>query len=354
MKQTNILIIGSGVAGLSTAHHLNPPENRKAPVVVLEKEPDLGPHASSKNSGMIHHFHPVQTMRQNIASGVHRLRAFDDESKNSFLTDCESLFLFPEDKAESLNQDPKPWGGRHERDPSSVPASLKPSNVPSGASWQAFEKDGLIDSDRLLEALQRELSRKGIPVRFQEKVQDVSRNSSSWRIDTENSTYRANYVVNAAGAWAEQVGSLFGAESKQLVPYARYLFVADENLLPPETGFYWDAVHNIYFRHYENRTLLSVCDNHRVPPGTPPDVEDPPSMLKRELQKHYPQFADITVADYWFCHRTRAPDRIPFISEDPDRNKLYWVAGLEGHGITASMWVGQQAASMIPPSSTQT
>jgi len=347
MKRTNLLIIGSGVAGLSTAYHLTHDEDRECPAIVLEKEDQLGPHASSKNSGMIHHFHPDRSMRRKIAEGVERLRDLRDETGRSFLTDRTSLFLFPEETAKELEQDDQPWGGRASRASSTVPASLKPDPLPDGAAWHAFEKDGLIDSDELLRVLADGVSRKGVPVRLNRRVTSARRTEDGWRVEAGGETIEAQQIVNAAGAWADRVAELFGVEPNGLVPYARHLFVADETLLPPELGFYWDDVHDVYFRHHKKGTLLSVCDNHRGTPGRPPDVEDPETLLLRTLHEHYPRFEDLTVTDHWWCHRTRAPERVPYIEEDPEQDRFYWVGGLEGHGITASMWAGHRAAEMI-------
>ena len=51
MIETDILVIGGGVAGLSTAYHLS--LNGKKNVVVVEQEKILGGHASGRNAGMI-------------------------------------------------------------------------------------------------------------------------------------------------------------------------------------------------------------------------------------------------------------------------------------------------------------
>ena len=51
MIKADILIIGAGVAGLSTAYHLSTSGGKN--IVVIEREKELGGHASGRNAGMI-------------------------------------------------------------------------------------------------------------------------------------------------------------------------------------------------------------------------------------------------------------------------------------------------------------
>ena len=53
MNTADFLIIGGGVVGISIARELKS-RNAGAKIVLLEKEPDCGLHASGRNSGVIH------------------------------------------------------------------------------------------------------------------------------------------------------------------------------------------------------------------------------------------------------------------------------------------------------------
>ncbi len=345
MKSTRYLIIGAGIAGLSTAYHLGASTTSR--IGVVEKENDVGAHASTKNSGMIHHFHPDRTMREKIDSGVSRLRTYEQEANADFFTSAPSYFLFPGERLKELEEDPQPWGGRQAVPGTHIPASLKPTHLPSDAGWMYFENDGLIQPEQYLLSLREDLTRRQIDLHLNESVLNGHRQEDHWIIETESGTYETTFLVNAAGAWAEQLGQTFGTSEKGLNAYRRHLFVAEERLLPDEIGFYWDTVNDIYFRHYEGGTLISHCDNHDVPPGQTPDIHHPPSLLRESLSTYYPQFHDVSIKEYWSCHRTRGPKGVPYITADDQQPNFFWVAGLEGHGITASMWIGKRAGDII-------
>ena len=344
MKRTHHLIIGAGIAGLSTAYHLGASASS---TVVLEKENDIGAHASTKNSGMIHHYHPDRDMRERIDSGVQRLRSYEQDASADFFTSAPSYFLFPADRARELERDPEAWGEREAVPPGDVPASLKPEGKPSDAVWMRFERDGLIQPERYLLSLREDLTRRQIDLHLDQPVVDGAQRGNHWIVETPSCTYKATNLINAAGAWAERLGQTLGTSPKGLDAYRRHLYVADERILPDEIGFYWDAVNGIYFRHYEGGTLISNCDNHDVPPGQAPDIEHPPSLLHDSLEIYYPQFQNVTINEYWSCHRTWGPERVPYITADDELPGFYWVAGLEGHGITASMWIGKHACDVI-------
>src|SRR5262245_47482460 len=53
MESTDFLIIGGGIVGLSIARELKE-RHRDSKVTLIEKEPEVGLHASGRNSGVIH------------------------------------------------------------------------------------------------------------------------------------------------------------------------------------------------------------------------------------------------------------------------------------------------------------
>ena len=60
-----------------------------------------------------------------------------------------------------------------------------------------------------------------------------------------------------------------------------------------------------------------------------------------------PGLHSLAIARRWACLRTFAPDRRPFIGWDRTVQPLFWVAGLGGHGATASAAIGALAAETI-------
>ena len=76
--------------------------------------------------------------------------------------------------------------------------------------------------------------------------------------------------------------------------------------------------------------------------STDPAVLDSLFTSLRELAPH---LADRPVTRYWTGLRTFAPDRRFVLGWDPWNPRLFWSAGLGGHGMTSGLAVGALAAA---------
>ena len=74
-----------------------------------------------------------------------------------------------------------------------------------------------------------------------------------------------------------------------------------------------------------------------------PQIEAVASKLTRIA----PQLAELGIARAWACLRTFSETRQPVVDWDATRPWLLWVAGLGGHGATASAAIGEAAAAKL-------
>ena len=80
-KHTNFLIVGAGIVGLTVAWELRK-RNSLAVITILEKESEVGLHASGRNSGVLHSgiYYGDDTLKaQFCSSGAKKMRQFADE-----------------------------------------------------------------------------------------------------------------------------------------------------------------------------------------------------------------------------------------------------------------------------------
>ena len=79
-EQADVLIVGGGIIGLTIARELA--ARQRENVVVLEKEPELGRHASGRNSGVLHagiYYAPDSLKARSCLSGNFLMRAYCKE-----------------------------------------------------------------------------------------------------------------------------------------------------------------------------------------------------------------------------------------------------------------------------------
>lgn len=341
------LVIGGGVAGLSTVYYLAREGHRNG--TFLERESIVGPHASSKNSGMIHHYHPDRAMRKSLGESVRNLRSYHDQKDRTFFhSELPSLFFLSGQKAGELMDNPDPAGDPVLRSSGDVPASVKPRNRSEEGQYVAFNRDGLLDARLFMGVMAEDIKRMGITPHKETTVHGGTFDGEWWKVETDRGIFRSRFLYNAAGAWIDEVAEQFGIPSLGFSPATRHLFYTEDNLLPPDLCFLWDRVHGVYFRHDDPGTLLCACDNHPGEPGDLNPVRDPVQMLKEKLYSFYPQFSDVRIDDYWSCQRTGSPENGPVIRTSDDQGRFAWVGGLHGHGMTGAFHVGQQSSTLYP------
>ena len=235
MVKTDILIIGGGVAGLSTAYFLG--KSGECSVLVLEQEKDLGGHSSGRNAGML---------RQAVSDPI--LAALATEScgyfeklsgngwKNLKLKRQGSLLLAKGRQVADLRRIARTLtrAGVETRWLSHREAEKKVSLLKSGDFSRGLfcPSDAMVDLGPLLKGFVTSLQKYGIQVERGRELENVKKVSGGFMVQAGGKKIFAKKIVNAAGAWAPWVAQKAGASSLPLVPYRRHLFTSPSSQLP--------------------------------------------------------------------------------------------------------------------------
>jgi len=337
LDNAEILIIGGGIAGLSTAFHLAR-AGRKG-VVVVEREDLPGFYASGHNAGIA---------RQLTGRAEHTALAIQgrDRLAAAGLLTPTGGFLLGADPggAEALAREAEAFGLPVRRGAGAPFPGLRAHehlHIPS---------DGLIDTAALLRHCADGARAGGAEVRFGCQVQGIRAEDGGFRVTTDRGELRARTLVNAAGGWAGEIGRMAGGLGIDFAPLRRHL-VWSPAPLAPDRPYTWWADRPLYLRPESGGVLLCACEEQPVAP--PPRGLQPPNDdavlegLAGSLRDLAPAFEDAPVARLWCGIRTFAPDRRFVLGPDPVNPHLYWVAGLGGHGMTSGLAVGAAAARGI-------
>lgn len=351
MELVKYVIIGTGFAGASTAYHLAL-QGAKG-VVVLEKEPYPGVHASGRNAAMIRQVVPNPVVAEVARKSTLKLADPDRDLQPYILyRKIGSLLLgrgngwgkLLADAADAQqgNLGAECWSPTKAVD--RVPV-LEGARF-RGAVWNP--EDGVIELAPLLQGFLSGARDRGVDIHFQAEVKDLRPDGERIRVETNKGEFDAECVVNAAGAWSPGLGVQAGSSSLSIQPHRRHLFhtspldIVDENW-----PFVWDVSSDWYFRPETGGLLMSPCDQTKHDAGEPvvdPEVED---MLAQKVADHLPGMPDLPIQKRWACLRTFTPDGKFVIGWDPVVPKLFWVSGLGGHGVTCAYGIGEIAARGI-------
>ena len=167
---------------------------------------------------------------------------------------------------------------------------------------------------------------------------------------TVDTTVDASVVVNAAGAWGDQVAKMAGIRPLGLRPLRRTAFMVEAPHIGPLEPSEWPMVcaldSSFYFKPDGSQLLCSLVDET---PDVPRDAR--PEELDIALAiEHINEATTLgirSVRSSWAGLRTFTPDRVPAIGFDPDLSGFFWLVGQGGVGIQTSPAAGRLAAALI-------
>ena len=210
--------------------------------------------------------------------------------------------------------------------------------------------DGVVALDGLLNCCFDTVKTGGGEVRTGCRVHGISTNDGGCTVETDMGPIKAKAVINAAGAWAGQVGEMASATPIAFRPMRRHL-VWSATPYPKGRPWTWWADRPFYMRPESGGVLMSPLDETEVSPPPlniqPPVDQDVLAVLGETLTDVAPSLAEYPINRLWCGLRTFSPDRAFVIGWDKTNPHHFWVAGLGGHGITSGLAVGGLASDMI-------
>jgi L-2-hydroxyglutarate oxidase LhgO len=209
---TDFLIVGAGIVGLSVAWELRK-RNPLATITILEKEPEVGLHASGRNSGVLHSgiYYGSDTLKAKVCSaGAKKMQTFADEygiacKKSGKIIIATSESDLP--TIERLLKNATDNGIKAERLNEKEIAEIEPYATPYQAGIYSPDT-AVIDSKSVVKKLYSLLKDKG--VRFELNSPLLEQNEKGKTVSIPNKTISYGYLYNCAGANADRVAKLFG------------------------------------------------------------------------------------------------------------------------------------------------
>ena len=336
-QSVDILIVGGGIAGLSTALHLGGAGVQR--IMLVDREPLPGFYASGHNAGIARQLTGCAPHTALAIAGRHAL------DREGLLRLAGGLLLCAD------------AGGllclREEADGAGVPVEFGDGPLVAGlraAQHLYVPSDGVIDVHGLLDHCVRGARGAGVHLHYACEVLGIQPTPLGFEVETTEGRMRAKTVINAAGAWAGGLGWAAAGADPGLRPMRRHLAWSKGG--QPLAGPYaWWVDRPLYLRPESGGLLMSPCDEGNVAlpcAGAQPDI-DPAArdLLAATFLDLAPGLANRGVDRLWAGIRTFAADRRFLIRWDPLQPDLFWVAGLGGHGMTAGLAIGKLAAERI-------
>lgn len=334
----DVVIVGGGIAGLSLASALA----GQCSVALVEAEQTLAYHTSSRSARqLIPSYGPAVV--QELTVRTLELIAAQDATRPEPVLSPRSFMLIGDDATVREKA-----SGRMRRITHAEALELCPALVPDSFSAAGLDTGSFAcDAPLLLEDHRRRAEAGGVDIITGARVHSAQRLGSGWELGAGQEGFGAAVVVNAAGAWADELAVLSGVEKVQLQPYRRTAAIVDvEHPLPASSPMVAAADGSFYFRRDGGQVLISPSEH--VPSG-PEDAQPFPGDVEALVARlnTLTTLGIRGVRKAWTGLRTEAADGVPVVGFDAEAPGFFWLAGQGGYGFQTSSGIAELAAVQI-------
>ncbi len=223
-SQYDIVIIGGGILGLSTAMQLleRSPQWR---VAVVEKEEELATHQTGHNSGVMHsgiYYRPGSHKAQFCVAGLNNMVKFCEENEIEF-QQCGKVIVALHESELGRLQDLYERGTANGVPDLEIvgPERLKeiePHTAGVRALWAPHT--GIVDFTKVAAAFANKFHQAGGDIFTGATVKKITRSTGSVALETTKGTLQAKYLINCAGLYADKVASMTGENvGVRIIPF---------------------------------------------------------------------------------------------------------------------------------------
>ena len=356
MDSLDTVIVGAGMAGASLAWRLSQPGAMQRSVLLLERESQPGMHATGRSAAMfMESYGPPGARALTRAS-----RAFYEQPPVGFadvplLAPRGALYVAaPGEQAAlaALEAELRHTGTVIDRLTAAATLKMLPCLRPervTGALYEPAAQD--IDVHALHHAFLRGARRGGASLWLDAELAAAAHDGTRWRIDlADGRAVQANRIVDAAGAWADDVAARCGVAALGLVPRRRSAFTFDA---PPGIATdRWPVVAGIaetdgwYFKPDAGRLLGSPANaEDTVPHDVRPEELDIALGIARI--EAATTLAIRRPASTWAGLRTFSRDGELVIGLDSRQPAFFWLVGQGGYGIQSAAGASLLGATLL-------
>ena len=326
----DVAVIGAGIAGASIAAQLS----THCRVILIESEAQPGYHTTGRSAALFLETYgppPVRALTRASAKVFNNPpngfagnplltpRGFVMLAQDNQRNQLEALIAeIPQhDKITRLNAD----------ELHKIAPILKRNYAVSGVYDQTAMD---IDVHALHHGYLRQFKENSGTLKVNAQVEGISKGGSGWILGTRAGEIHADLIVNAAGAWADELGSLAGARSIGLVPKRRTALIVatpDANATD-KMPLVADIDEQFYLKPETGRLLISPSDETPSPACDAQPEELDIAVCIDRIEKAF-DFKVGRIENKWAGLRSFVPDKSPVVGFD-NAQSGFFLAGRPG------------------------
>ena len=343
----DILVVGAGMAGASLAAEIA----GQASVLIIEAEAHPGYHSTGRSAAFWSESYGGPLVQPlTTASGRFLASPPADFCDRSFLSPRGALHIADDSGRDALDRMFREFRDTAVQMEPLARAELErfiPGLKPHWQSGLSEPTCADIDVAALHAAYLRRARRKGARLVTDARLHSAQRTANGWSVATSAGPIRANILVNAAGAWADEVAARAGERPLGIQPYRRT--IAQLRIDPPAPAvmpLVIDAVGRFYFKPEAGRLWLSPHDETACDACDSAAEEHDVALAIHQLEQVVDWRVE-RVEHRWAGLRSFAPDRLPVYGFAAGSRDFFWCAGQGGFGIQTAPAAATLAACLL-------
>ncbi len=351
-KTADIVVVGGGCMGASTAYHLA--QRGAGRILLLEREKFLGMGSTGRNAGGVRYqFSTEVNVRLSLYSLdviAHFQDLFDISAEYRpigylFLLTTPSEVATFKANVEMQHRVGVPWV--RYLAPAEIRQLVPLVNLDGVLGGTFCSRDGLADPNSVTQGFAKAATRLGAQIETETMVTGLQvEGGRVVAVQTDQGEVATRAVVNCAGPWAADIGKMVGLDIP-VVPVRRQFFVTDALPVPRDHVFTIEFSTSLYF-HPEGAGLLVGMANANEKPGVTYAIDEEfhVKTLERALYR-LPLLEQARVASQMAGLYEVTPDAHPILAEARGLRGFYIAAGFSGHGFQHSPATGKVMSEII-------
>lgn len=209
------------------------------------------------------------------------------------------------------------------------------------------QKDGLVDPNSVVMGYINSAQKMGVKTFNNAEVTGIRVSGDKVEgVETTHGAIKTRVVINAAGAWAGQIGRMAGVHIP-ISPIRRQMFTTNPlKDIPKDFPFVIDFGQSLYF-HREGEGLLIGMSNQNEKPGFDQNVDEDFELVNLETAiERMPLLENASRASHWAGLYEVTPDAHPIYGKTNVDGFLV-CAGFSGHGFMHGPVSGKLMSELI-------
>ena len=349
VTEVEFAIVGAGIAGVSCAYFLA----NEGSVAILEREHVAAYHTTGRSAALYSETYGNDAIRAiTVASGSFYRQPPAGFAEVPLLGPRGVVFIGTADQDDALDASYREFHNlvsTVRRIDKAETLALHPLLNPEVVGSGVYEPDAEdMDVAAIHGGFLKGARAKGAVLHLKAEIVGLARKGGKWHLDLrDGNQVIATSVINAAGAWCDELAALAGVRPIGLVPKRRTAFTFDApqgvdiHALPGLV----DIGETFYFKPEVGQFLGSPADETPSPPcdAQPEELDIAIAVERIEAAS---TLRIRRIKNKWAGLRSFVADKTFVVGYDADAEGFFWLAGQGGYGIQSAPAMGRLSAAL--------